>query len=260
MTPSVRTLEYFQQMRLLTLNLHCRQETRWRENLEILAHFIAEQNIDVIALQECAQPRGAEHLSDDNDVVVLQHLLETGGLKYHVHWTINHIGFETWYEGLGLLSSFPFESVQEIHISRATDINDWQTRRVQLAAFKSHDIPIQLCNLHLGIEGNGAEELQRLVEEINLSNTIAVGDFNIPDTSPEYRTIRDLLQTPDVYAEIVGRSDPTFFPGADGWGKQRGKRIDYVFGHRACAIQRVFTGDQSPRISDHMGLLVDFEF
>lgn len=247
-------------MRLLTLNLHCRQETRWRENLETLAHLIVEQNIDVIALQECAQSRDAEDMSEDNDIVVLQHCLENHGLKYNVHWTLNHIGFESWYEGLGLLSRFPFESIQEIQISVVSDIHNWQTRRAQLATFKTPNGPIQLCNLHLGIDARAIDELRRLGEAIKLSNPIVVGDFNIPDTSSEYRTIRDLLQTPDVYAEIVGRSDPTFFPGADGWGEQRGERIDYVFGHGASAIQRVFTGAQSPRISDHMGLLVDFEF
>lgn len=246
-------------MRLLTLNLHCRQEATWRENLETLAHFIAEQNIDVIALQECAQPLGDQQLNENNDVKILQQALRGQGLDYQVHWTINHIGFESWYEGLGLLSRYPFEHVREIHISESSDIANWRTRKAQLVDLTIHNKTITLCNLHLGIEGSATRELQRLCKEVDLSRAIVAGDFNIPDTSPDYQEIRAALQTPDVYAETVGRSDSTFFPGAHGWGKQ-GERIDYVFGLGASWVQRVFTGVQSPRISDHMGLLVDFEF
>lgn len=260
MADAARTLEYFQQMRLLTLNLHCRQEPQWRKNLETLAHFIEQQSVDVIALQECAQPLDASLLSEENDVVILQQSLGFLGLTYEVHWTLNHIGFETWYEGLGLLSRLPFEIVQEIQISETSDVTDWQTRRAQLATLNTHNGAFRLCNLHLGIEGTATKELQRLCKEVDLSTMIVVGDFNVPNSSGDYEVICELLRKPDVYLDLVERSDPTFFSGADGWGEQTGERIDYVFGTGATSITRVFTGAQFPRISDHMGLLVDFEF
>lgn len=260
MALAARTLEYFGQMRLLTVNLHCRQEGTWRENLGILSDFIAQQSIDVISLQECAQPLGDERLSVDNDVVILQQSLNNCGLQYQAHWTINHVGFGVWYEGLGLLTRFEFESIKEIQISETSDINNWQTRRAQLATISTPDKNITLCNLHLGIEGRATSELQRLCDSADLSNAIVVGDFNIADTSFDYHRMCEMLQKPDIYAELIKRSDPTFFPGAHGWDVQKGERIDYVFGRGATSIQRVFTGHLSPRISDHMGLLVDFGF
>lgn len=245
-------------MRLLTLNLHCRQEVRWRENLEILADFITTNDIDVVALQEVAQPLGSEVLSADNDAQILVSLLLNRGQQFQAHWTLNHIGFDSWYEGVAILSRYPIKTVEEIQLSETAEVTNWQTRKAQIVTLDLETDSVSLCNLHLGIEGQALLELRRLTEVHNLRNTIVVGDFNISDSHPDYDLASSLLGLPDVYQEVVGKSDPTFFPGADGWGGHQGQRIDYVFGHGALSIQRAFTGGQSPRISDHMGLLVDF--
>lgn len=247
-------------MRLLTINLHCRQETAWRENLRILADFIKEQQVDVVLLQECAQPLETLELSSDNDVSQLKSLLENQGLSFDVGWTLNHIGFQSFYEGLGLLSRLPILETEEILISQSSDITDWQTRKAQIITLDIHGKVLNLCHLHLGLEGNALSELLRLKNLVELKDFIIAGDFNIPDSSPTYREMRKILNLPDVYEELVGSSDPTFFHGADGWEGIEGQRIDYVFGHRAVRIERVFLGTDAPRISDHAGLMVDFSF
>lgn len=245
-------------MRLLTLNLHCRQEVQWLENLHILADFILENGVDVIALQEVAQPIQSPDLSADNDVSILKLLLSQRGKTFDAHWTLNHIGFDTWFEGLGLVSRYPFISKEDVLISKTSNVTDWQTRKAQIVTLNLGTTTFKLCNLHLGIEGLAIEELHRLYDQNSLENTILVGDFNIADSHPDYEAATALIGKRDIYAELVGRSDPTFFSGAHGWDGHTGKRIDYVFGPQATQIQRVFNGGDWPRISDHMGLLVDF--
>ena len=247
-------------MRLLTINLHCRQEVAWRENLRILADFIKEQQVDVVLLQECAQPLETLELSSNNDVSLLQSLLENQGLGFDARWTLNHIGFESLYEGLGVLSRFRILETEEVLISQSSEITDWQSRKAQIITLEMHGEILTLCNLHLGLEGNALSELMRLKNLIELKDFIIAGDFNIPDSSPTYREMKEILNLPDVYMELVGSSDPTFFHGADGWEGIEGQRIDYVFGHRAVRIERVFLGTDAPRISDHAGLMVDFSF
>lgn len=247
-------------MRLLTLNLHCRQEVAWKDNLKILADFIAERQVDVVLLQECAQPLETLELSTDNDVSILQSLLGNQGLSFDVRWTLNHIGFQSFYEGLGVLSRFPILETHDVLISQSSDIADWQTRKAQFVTLDLTVEVVTICNLHLGLEGNALSELERLVNLVELEDTIVVGDFNIPDSASAYRDMAAMLHLPDVYLELNGSSDPTFFSGADGWEGVDGQRIDYVFGHRAKRIERVFMGKGFPRISDHAGLLVDFSF
>jgi endonuclease/exonuclease/phosphatase family metal-dependent hydrolase len=247
-------------MRLLTINLHCRQEVAWRENLRILADFIKEQQVDVVLLQECAQPLETLKLRSDNDVLLLKSLLKNQGLNFDVRWTLNHIGFKSLYEGLGVLSRFSILETEGVLISQSSDITDWQTRKAQIITLDMHGEILSLCNLHLGLQGNALLELKRLKNLVELKDFIVAGDFNIPDSSSTYREMREILNLPDVYKELVGSSDPTFFNGADGWEGITGQRIDYVFGHRAVRIERVFLGTDAPRISDHAGLLVDFSF
>ncbi len=247
-------------MRLLTLNLHCRQEVMWEKNLGILADYIHENNVDVVALQECAQPLGNEELSDDNDLKILHSLLLQRGVSFEVCWTLNHVGFESHFEGLGILSRYPISSIRSFVISESIEITDWQTRKAQLVELIVNGSRVELCNLHLGIQDRALGELQNLCQQAHLENAIVVGDFNISDDEATYDKVAALLKKPDVYRALIGRSDPTFFVGADGWGGAEGKRIDYVFAHEGKAIKRAFTGMDSPRISDHMGLLVDFPF
>ena len=247
-------------MRLLTINLHCRQEVAWRENLRILADFIKDQQVDVVLLQECAQPLETLKLSSDNDVSLLQSHLKNQGLSFDVGWTLNHIGFQSFYEGLGVLSRFTIRKTEEVLISQSRDITDWQTRKVQIITLDILGEILTLCNLHLGLEGNALSELKRFKNLVELKDLIIAGDFNIPDSSPTYQEMKEILNLSDVYKELVGSSDPTFFNGADGWEGVEGQRIDYVFGHRATRVERVFLGTDSPRISDHAGLLVDFSF
>lgn len=247
-------------MRLLTLNLHCRQEVMWEKNLQILADYIHDNNVDVVALQECAQPLGNQELSDDNDLKILQSLLAQRGVVFEVFWTLNHVGFESYFEGLGILSRYPISSSRNVVISESTEITNWQTRNAQLVELIVNGSVIELCNLHLGIQNRALGELQNLCQQANLENALVVGDFNISDDEATYDEVIALLKKPDVYRALAGRSDPTFFVGADGWGGAEGKRIDYVFAHEGNDIKRAFTGVDSPRISDHMGLLVDFPF
>lgn len=247
-------------MRLLTLNLHCRQEIAWKENLRTLADFITQHQVDVVLLQECAQPIQTLELSSENDVSVLKSLLENQGLSFNVRWTLHHIGFHSFYEGLGVISRFPILETQEVLISQSSDIADWQTRKAQIVSLDITGEVVTICNLHLGLGGNALSELKRFKNLVELKDTIVAGDFNIPDSSSTYQEMKEILNLPDVYKELVGSSDPTFFNGADGWEGVEGQRIDYVFGHRATRVERVFLGTDSPRISDHAGLLVDFSF
>ncbi|MEN9923056.1 MAG: hypothetical protein RIS09_570 [Actinomycetota bacterium] len=246
-------------MRLLSLNLHCRQEQAWQSNLEVLAAFISSENIDVIALQECAQDVRAVGLSQENDLVILQRFLASYDLNYVIDWVQTHIGFDTYLEGLGILSRLPILSSKSFVISATDDITDWQTRKAQIVTFDVDGAPVEVCNLHLGLVNRGLAELDTLLRLHNLDDSIVVGDFNIPSDSETYEALVARIEQPDAYHVLNGLSDPTFFEGAHGWAEDVGKRIDYVFSGKCVSIKRVFDGRDEPRISDHMGLLADFE-
>lgn len=246
-------------MRLLSLNLHCRQEPTWQSNLEVLASFIISQNVDVIALQECAQDVTTVGLSKENDLEIVRMSLQSSGLDYVVDWVQTHIGFDTYLEGLGILSRLPIISAKSVVLSATDDITDWQTRKAQIVKLDVAGTSVEVCNLHLGLASRRLDELDTFLRLHTLNDSIVVGDFNIPSDSENYEALVARINLPDAYQALNGSPDPTFFEGAHGWAEDVGRRIDYMFSGKCVSIRRVFDGRNEPRISDHMGLLADFE-
>ena len=123
-------------MKVLTLNTHAWMENYPEEKLEQIADFIAQEEFEMIALQEINQtmasnevtddlfikPSGETHsvaIKEDNFAYLLVRLLKKRGQTYYWSWTANHIGYDKYDEGVAILSKTPFSS-ESILVSDST--------------------------------------------------------------------------------------------------------------------------------------------
>jgi hypothetical protein len=93
------------QLKVLTLNLHCRQEANQDAKLRLIASAIDELGLDLICLQEVSEPwnEGRGDWSANTARMICAQLRES----YSIDWDYSHVGFGRYREGCAVLSRFP---------------------------------------------------------------------------------------------------------------------------------------------------------
>lgn len=142
-------------MKLLTLNVHAWQEENQMEKLEMLARDIASERYDVIALQEVMQSIDAPvvngNIKQNNYALVLIQLLQELGVNdYDFVWDMAHYGFETFEEGLAILSRHPIKSNESFFVTELQDMNNWKTRKIISAVVSYHGKELNFFSGHFG--------------------------------------------------------------------------------------------------------------
>lgn len=147
-------------------------------------------------------------------------------------------------------------------------------------------IPVAILNTHLharyapakkvdAYRGHRTAEVLEIAESLSAERgaVIAVGDFNMQDTSPEYRVLLGLTGLRDAAATLDVRQTTATLENVYrlARGAKNAQRIDYVFcrdgrdhGVRAVTCERVFNdtreiAGEPGAASDHAGLVSEIE-
>jgi len=111
-------------MKLLTLNLHCFAEENISNNQDIIVDYIFKNDIDVIFLQEVAQymnsPLYNGVIKLDNYGQVLSNKLNALGVSYYYYYDVSNQAFGNVDEGLGILSKHSLFHKESFYVSRET--------------------------------------------------------------------------------------------------------------------------------------------
>lgn len=264
--------------KLLTLNTHSLIEVEYEKKLNILAKALKKYKPNIVALQEVMQPKSAapiDHIENfircgkiavkkGNHCINIVNKLNSLGLKYNSVWLGINKAYDLYEEGLCFLCDNLIESTDVVNLSSFDDYDNWKTRKA--LGIKVNNV--WYYNVHLGWwndeESPSKDEIQRLNNHVNFQEeTWLLGDFNSPDN--EQNTGYDLLCEGwfDTYHLAQLKDDGITVEGQiDGWKNKNRKRIDYIFTNRkkrVISTEVIFNGKKEQIISDHYGILLNFE-
>lgn len=248
-------------IRVASLNLHTYQEADPLARLEDIALCLAAYGVDLALLQEVA-----EHVSDPSRPnaggLLRGHLQAFSGRPWHHAWREAHLGFEVYREGVSLLSVSPIDEATELRLRGGFLARIAIAGRVRLGGES-----IRVASVHTTWAPEGEGEVDALLVALGRHNpsdaaTLVAGDFNGGPNTAHVQKIR-LGGFLDA-GTATGEERPTFLGGIH-------ERIDYQFVRSRVGgatlvprrSWRLFDGESEgfqPRVSDHAGLLVEYEW
>ena len=250
-------------MKLLTINVHAWIEENQDEKMEILAKVIAENDYDVVAMQEVNQSMNSPVIfrairQDNYGWVLLEKISKYTDRTYYYHWSNSHIGYGKYDEGLAIITKHKLLDVDEFYCTRAQSVNTITSRRINIIEFYTCHM-----NLPTNQEEKMADNIQTILKRSQTDNLkILMGDFNT-----------DAINSPEDYKMILSQglydtytmakekdSGITVGGNIDGWSKSKEeKRIDYILSNKEIKVKSskvIFNGENHPVVSDHYGLEV----
>ncbi|WP_226681807.1 endonuclease/exonuclease/phosphatase family protein [Sutcliffiella horikoshii] len=263
-------------MNLLTLNCHSWQEENQMEKIQHIARAIKEQAYDVIALQEVSQSIDAEvvkgNVKQNNFGLVLQQELEKLGVSdYELVWDFAHMGYDTYEEGLAILTRHPIKKTHSFFVSKSTDTDFWKTRKIVGVTAEVHGEEMSFYTCHLGWWSDEEEpakyQMEQLLEKVQGKDPyFLMGDFNnsahIKGEGYEYLTSTARLH--DTYLLASEKDSGVTVEGKiAGWDENKQDlRIDLILASSpvsATSSKVVFNGQNREVVSDHYGVEVTVE-
>ncbi|MBQ8734261.1 MAG: endonuclease/exonuclease/phosphatase family protein [Anaerotignum sp.] len=279
-------------MKLLTLNTHSLQEENARQKLEWFVEGILKEKPDIVALQEVSQtasaPLAEDHLREgqyriaaqislrqDNYAAQVAFRLRQAGIDCHWVWLPIKRGYETYDEGIAILSLGRKITKAEMYpVSKSEDYDNWRTRDVLGVQVEGYSD--WFYSIHLGWWEDAEDPFleqwktlgDRLETQRRQSTVWLMGDFNAPDIflDQSYTRIRaDGWMDTHQAAEQKGK-DFTVFGIIDGWRDKlpdqnvSGMRLDYIWCSQEKEIRSsriLFDGENEPVVSDHFGVLIE---
>ncbi|SMO32401.1 endonuclease/exonuclease/phosphatase family protein [Melghirimyces algeriensis] len=260
-------------MKLLTLNCHSWQEENQIEKMKVLAETIKANDYDIIALQEVSQPIHEtlqfDNMKKDNFALLL--LAELQQLKappYHCIWDLSHIAYETYEEGVALLTKHPIQQKHSFFVSKSHEPHQWKTRRIVGADLRYFGETLSVYSCHLGWWDDPEEPFSHqaalLLQQINKENTVfLMGDFNNDANQTgegyEYLLKQGLF---DTYILANEKDCGTTVKGSiAGWHhNSKELRLDLILTNQPVPVRRsnvIFNGQHCKIISDHFGVEVE---
>ncbi|WP_025025601.1 endonuclease/exonuclease/phosphatase family protein [Caldalkalibacillus mannanilyticus] len=257
-------------MKLLTLNCHSWQEENQIEKIQYLAQTIKEKSYDVIALQEVSQLIKGEYVDrqikrDNFGYVLLEELKKLGVSDYSFVWDLSHIGFEIYEEGLAILTKHPIIEPYSFFISKATDKENWKTRKIVGVKINYHNKPISFYSCHLGWWKDEEEpfkyQADQLLQQMNSDELFfLLGDFNnnayIKGEGYDYLLSKGLY---DSYHLAKQKDEGMTVQGKiAGWNNNtEDLRIDLILMNQPVQVEYshvIFNNSNKAVISDHYGV------
>lgn len=253
-----------------------------RQQIEELAKKIAKEKYDLIGLQEVNQlrtssPAKLDHyfqptvdqktVHEDNFLYCLTERLKELDCRYYWSWTYNHIGYDVYHEGIGLLSKNPIEA-KSLLLSESADLSDYHTRRAIIGETRFGSQKITAVSGHFSwwqnLEQSFAYEWRTLEKALmeKQDKLIIMGDFNNDEkkSNEGYDLVRkSVLNIHDAFNTAEERTgEHTVETAIDGWGQNTNSlRIDYIFASGEFKIESyniAFNGKNGRIISDHYGI------
>lgn len=276
-------------MRLLTLNTYSLQETDYEQKLAAFAAAASQEQPDIIALQEVNQTIAAQPAAcldgyvpcvphavvrQDNHVCRAAELLRAQGVAYDWTWLPMKIGHDIFDEGIALMSRSKILETAVVTVSAANDYTNWKTRK--LVGIRTAAAPEEwFFSVHYGWWDDAEESFQaqwaRTLAYLHAKNDTRVwlmGDFNSPaEVRGEGYDLVAAAGWKDSFL-LAEKKDSGITVGTviDGWREKLsdtdGMRIDHIWCNQNVQIassQVIFNGRNRAVVSDHYGVIVDYE-
>lgn len=267
-------------MKLLTINTHSIIENDYKRKLDVFINAINEIKPDIITMQEVNQTStedaimhndarifndGTIPIKRDNHAYCVQKGLEKFGCYYNLAWLGFKNGYKKFDEGLSVMSLAPIEKIHSFTISKTSEYNDWQTRKVLgIYAFGEW-----FYSVHMGWWRGENEpficQWERLNANIKKEQRVwLMGDFN----NSEHKRgegYDKIISDGWIDTYKIAKDKDTGYTAhtkIDGWQEkcEIPLRIDYIFTNKTIDIQSsfvVFDGKNREKISDHNAILVN---
>lgn len=208
-------------------------------SLEELASFIREQDPDLVALQEVDCKTYRERAPHQNGKDFITELGFRTGLLSAYGKTIDYAGG---YYGIGILSKYPFASVERIFLPKTE--NGKEQRAILVADVETADKQyITFASTHLDYTNTEERQLQvcRLNEILRKKATpvIVCGDFNARPDSKEITSGMADWKLLDDSGLTVPAKAPMY-------------KIDYIYGYPANKWRVIESETISVQLSDHL--------
>ncbi|MGD0959582.1 MAG: endonuclease/exonuclease/phosphatase family protein [Methylomonas sp.] len=260
-------------LKVMILNLHCRQEEQQDDKFTLIAKAIDEQMADVVCLQEVSEfwNEGRGDWPSNAANIINQRLRQ----PFYLYTDWSHLGFDQYREGVAILSRFPLLNTQARYVSESHDAYSIHSRKVVMAQIHAPYMGnVNVYSVHLSWWEDGfSQQFIQLHEWVgSLSGgsdaTMLCGDFNISAGSPGYWQVVNTHQYDDQYSVVNARNSP---PGRHRvndahWRRSTADdgRIDYIFMPKNSPLQAtyariLFTDADYGRVSDHVGFIMTFE-
>lgn len=274
-------------MKILTLNTYSWVENVGEQQIHDLAAKIAEEDYDLVALQEANQtfdahqavldgffcpPTTDQEIKADNFALRLVEALQVKDVEYYWTWAFTHVSYGRFEEGVALLSKQPL--IAEDHsvapVAASDPVKD-NVRRILWGLTEAAGQLVKLVSAHYNWWDRGFidewQKTEALLQASNQGHTkaplILCGDFNQPAETAGYQLIADsALNLVDAYQIAkTHRGGTATVPGAiNGWNdSDTPKRIDYIWLDPTFKVSEyavTFDGKNGPVVSDHFGITV----
>lgn len=275
-------------MKLLTLNTHSLAEENYNQKLLDFVTAVAAEKPEIIALQEVNQslekravfgdlPRYVPcsegvAIREDNHVYRVAELLADMGLYYYWTWLPLKKGYDRYEEGIAVMSRSPVLETEIVQISGIDDFNNWKTRK--LIGIRTEALPDEwFFSVHYGWWNDPEEPFrdQWIRTAIHMTKYDCVwllGDFNSPAEvrGEGYDLIKRSFWEDSYDLAEVRDSGITVGKLIDGWKDKEcdtsGMRIDQIWCNKKVVVtnsQVVFNGSKYPVVSDHYGVMINYE-
>lgn len=258
-------------MKVLSLNLNTYQEDRQFDKFMAIAKKIIDESIDIVLFCEAGQslmsPYVEGEIRQDNAIkIICDKVNELLGTQvYRFCWEMVHFGFKVYEEGVAIMAKHPIENIQSSYITKTSDHFTFKSRKVIKATINN----IDFYSCHMGWEDDENEpfayQLNKLNNYINENSkdrlAIIGGTFNNDVKTKSYQDVIKAGYT-DLYvkANPNGMYDETLIVPY-GYQKHDTYRLDYIFSNRSTVNikQAKYVFEENERVSDHVGILVEFE-
>lgn len=255
-------------MKLLTLNCHSWQEENQIQKIKEIAKVIVKNNYDVIALQEVSQLIKSEiiyeNIKKDNFVYVLnEEIKNLGCFDYEFIWSLSHIGFDIYEEGLAILTKLPIINKDSFFVSESVDIENYKTRKIIKATLNYNNKEIDFYSCHMGWWNDGfKEQLNNLKKSSNFESKLSffMGDFN-NDANKRNEGYDYIIQNKffDTYSLAKEKDNGITVKGnIAGWKDNKGDlRLDLILCNENIDVissKVIFNGKNENIVSDHFGV------
>lgn len=250
-------------LRVMSFNLYGMPNSEWETRLQMILDELEILQPDLIALQEVIEPNPTVN---DRARILADSLFARTGFAYDSRYFYTHFSWDTWDEGIGLLSK---------HLILDSDFQVLPAGLFQRKVFWARTLTtagvIDIFGTHLSFGNQAAARLQQVavVKDFIAAKaadqvatlSILCGDFNDTPNSPPIL----FLTQPDSSNRFFRDSWAVANPGQPGFtmpSDNPTSRIDYVFlkGGDMGSVQQsqlTFTVPNANNLypSDHLGVL-----
>lgn len=208
----------------------------------------------------------------DNHIYNIVKTLREKGVRYHWTWLPIKKGYDRYDEGIGIMSLSPIKDTKIITVSSMDDYSNWKTRKI--VGIRTEEAPEEwFYSVHFGwwededdtfeAQWNKAQSCWAEDDKIWI-----MGDFNNPAEirGEGYDLLKKCGWTDSYVCAEKKDNGFTVEEVIDGWKDKikdtSGMRLDQIWCNKKIQVKSsktVFNGKDYPVVSDHYGVLIDYE-